>query len=151
MLDKVRHWINNRFDDDTVSGNAEARVRQAVCALLLEIAHSDDRFTTKERERIVELLTSHYGISKEDAADLIAASRKALKESTDLWQFAQLINEQCTIEEKNEIIEALWRVVYVDGKLDEHEDYLIHKLSTLLRLEHKQLIDAKLKVLAEMR
>ncbi len=49
--------------------------------------------------------------------------------------------------EKIEIIEILWRIVYVDGKMDEHEHYLMNKLSNLLRLSHNQLIEAKLKVL----
>jgi uncharacterized tellurite resistance protein B-like protein len=38
-------------------------------------------------------------------------------------------------------------LVYTDDKLDEHEDYLIHKLAHLLRITHSQLIDAKLSVL----
>ena len=40
-----------------------------------------------------------------------------------------------------------WLACDADGKLDKHEDYLIHKLAGLLRLTHKQLIAAKLKVL----
>jgi len=40
----------------------------------------------------------------------------------------------------------VWKVIYADGKLDKHEDHLAHKLSSLLKLNHKQLIDAKLKV-----
>ena len=49
-------------------------------------------------------------------------------------------------EEKVEIIETLWRIVYVNGKMDEYEHYLMNKLKNLLRLTHGQLIDAKLKV-----
>ena len=45
-----------------------------------------------------------------------------------------------------EIIETLWRVVYVDGKMDKYEHYLMSKLQHLLRVSHNQLIDAKLKV-----
>ena len=78
---------------------------------------------------------------------LMASADKALEESVDLWQFAQLINENYTPEEKIAIIETLWRIVYVDGKMDDHEHYLMNKLSNLLRLSHDQLIDAKLKVL----
>ena len=48
-------------------------------------------------------------------------------------------------EGKLRIIEMFWKVAYADGRLDSHEDYLIHKLGKLLRLSHKQLIDAKLK------
>jgi uncharacterized tellurite resistance protein B-like protein len=41
----------------------------------------------------------------------------------------------------------LWRIVYVDGKMDQYEHYLMNKLEKLLRLSHNQLIDAKLKVI----
>ena len=67
--------------------------------------------------------------------------------SLDLWQFAKLINENYTNEEKIAIIETLWRIVFVDGKMDQYEHYLMNKLKNLLRLSHQQLIDAKLKVL----
>ena len=45
-----------------------------------------------------------------------------------------------------EIIETLWRIVYVDGKMDQYEHYLMNKLKNLLRVSHNQLIDMKLKV-----
>ena len=48
---------------------------------------------------------------------------------------------------KEKLIERLWQIVYVDGKMDKYEHYLMNKLSKLLGLSHKQLIDAKLKVL----
>jgi uncharacterized tellurite resistance protein B-like protein len=70
-----------------------------------------------------------------------------LEESADLWQFARLINANYTNTEKIEIIETLWRIVYVDGKMDQYEHYLMNKLKNLLRLSHEQLIEAKLKVL----
>ena len=41
----------------------------------------------------------------------------------------------------------VWEIIYTDGILDKHEDYLVHKLANLLRLSHEQLIEAKLKVL----
>ena len=65
----------------------------------------------------------------------------------DLWQFARLINENYSPDEKIEIIEILWRMVFVDGKMDRYEHYLMNKLKNLLRLSHDQLIAAKLKVL----
>ena len=78
---------------------------------------------------------------------MIDEADRELKESVDLWQFARVINENYTPDEKEALIERLWQIVYVDGKMDQHEHYLINKMSNLLRLSHKQLIDAKLKVL----
>jgi uncharacterized tellurite resistance protein B-like protein len=41
----------------------------------------------------------------------------------------------------------VWRVIYADGKLDKHEDYLVKKIAHLLNLRHREMIDAKLRVL----
>ena len=122
-------------------------VRLATCALLLEMANIDGKFSEIEKERIVELLRNNYQLSAEHAAALMQAAEDELEKSIDLWQFAKLINENYSTEEKIKVIETVWQVVYTDGILDKHEDYLVHKLANLLRLSHKQLIDAKLKVL----
>ena len=97
-------------------------------------------------ETLLSILKEKYGLSKEYADALIVKAEKELEESVDLWQFARLINENYSNEEKIEIIETLWRIVYVDGKMNKHEHYLMNKLKNLLRLSHGQLIDAKLKV-----
>jgi uncharacterized tellurite resistance protein B-like protein len=69
----------------------------------------------------------------------------------DLWEFTDLINENYSREERKEILEAAWRVIYADDKLDMYEDHFIHKLAKLLRFEHRDLIAAKLKVKEERR
>ena len=78
---------------------------------------------------------------------MIESSESELEKSIDLWKFTNLINQNYTLEEKLKVIETVWEVAYSDGELEKHEDYLVHKVATLLRLSHKQLIDAKLKVL----
>ena len=119
----------------------------AVCALFLEMGRIDETFTKAEMTQVLSLLTKKYGLSREHADALIKEADRELEESVDLWQFARVINEQYSVAEKEKLIERLWQIVYVDGKMDQHEHYLMNKLSNLLRLSHKQLIDAKLKVL----
>jgi uncharacterized tellurite resistance protein B-like protein len=97
-------------------------------------------------EKIISILKEKYGLSQEYADALIAEAEKELEKSVDLWQFARLINENYTHLEKIKIIETLWDIVYVDGKMDQYEHYLMNKLKNLLRLSHNQLIAAKLKV-----
>jgi uncharacterized tellurite resistance protein B-like protein len=129
--------------------NTEHDIRVATCALFVEIARIDEKFTKAEMNRIVSILKERYGLSPEHADALIAESERELERSVDLWQFARLINENYSNEEKINIIETLWRIVYVDGKMDQYEHYLMNKLQNLLRLSHDQLIGAKLKVLHE--
>jgi uncharacterized tellurite resistance protein B-like protein len=119
----------------------------AVCALFVEMARLDETFTPAEMETILSILKEKYGLSQEHAQVLVAEAERELQQSIDLWQFSNLINENYSNEEKIEIIEILWRIVYIDGKMDRYEHYLMKKLKNLLRLSQKQLIDAKLKVL----
>ena len=118
----------------------------ATCALLLEMANIDGEFSVSERDGIIRILREDYRLSDEHATALIEAADEELKKSIDLWQFAKLINQNYSTDEKLQIIETIWKIVYADGRLDKHEDYLVHKLANLLRLTHEQLIDAKLRV-----
>lgn len=148
MIDLVRKFFGKGGHTKTQNAKIGPHdLRVAACALFLEMAAIDGEFSEEERERIVSVLTSDYGLSSEYAAALLESSERELKGSIDLWQFTSLINQNYSLDEKLQIIELLWKVVYADGCLDKHEDYLVHKLANLLRLSHQQLIDAKMKVL----
>jgi uncharacterized tellurite resistance protein B-like protein len=122
-------------------------IRIATCALFLEMAKIDGEFTETEREKILRALKREHDLSGDAADDLLQAAEHELKHRVDLWQFTRLINENYSHEEKLRIVEMLWKIVYTDGRLDKHEDYLVHKLSNLLNLSHKELIDSKLEIL----
>lgn len=149
MLDSLKKRF---FGEEKGSGAAAEPVhdvRVAACALLLEMANVDDEFDEKEKNDIVSILENEFGLKDDDAAQIIEAAQKELDKSLDIWQFTNLVNKNYSKEEKLNVIELVWRVVYSDGILDKHEDYLVHKLAKLLRLQHKDLIDAKLKVLGK--
>lgn len=153
MLHIVKRFFsateNDALDTRTSTGGHDARV--AVCALFVEMAQIDETFTEEELQAIVAILTQRYGMSAADAQELMDAAKKELADSIDYWQFARLINRHYSTPEKIEVIEMLWEIVFVDGKMDHYENYLMHKLGELLRLSHKQLMDAKLKVMGQNR
>ncbi|MFQ5651346.1 MAG: TerB family tellurite resistance protein [bacterium] len=124
-------------------------IRVATCALMLEMANIDGEFNDQERQQLFAILKKEYGLGKEVAEQIEEAARAELKDSIDLWRFTNLINENYSEEEKLKVIEMVWRIVYADGKLDMHEDYLVHKLATLLKIEHRHLVAAKLEVLKQ--
>ena len=153
MLDSLKRFFSPAAPGvPAASGpDPEHDVRIATCALFLEMARIDGEFTQEEMETVLSIMKEKYGLSSEHADALVADADKELEDSVDLWQFARLINENYSIDEKMEIIETLWQMVYVDGKMDEYEHYLMSKLKNLLRLSHDQVIGAKKKVLKSSR
>ena len=149
MLDVLKRLFS-KVPEGTIQEaqrKTEYDVRVAVCALLVEMARQDETFSPQEMETIISILQEKYDLDPEHAEALMAEAQRELDDSVDLWQFSYLINENYSEEEKLEIIETLWRIVFIDGKMDRYEHYLMKKLKNLLRLSDNQLIDAKLKVL----
>ena len=147
MIDSIKNFFSEKIEtsDDKSQESSERSVSIATCALLLEMAHADSEFSNEEKNSIIHILQSTYAITEDDAKELIRLSEMERQESTDLWQFTNLINHNYSREEKIKVAETLWNIVYTDGKVDQHEEYLMRKLTYLLDLDHQDMIEAKFK------
>ena len=149
MLSKIKDFfqeniaIKEKVADDKESNN---KVAIATCALLLEMAHTDEEFNEIEEAEIKKIMQSEFNLSEDKVDEIIKLSDAERIESLDLWQFTNLINENFSKEEKIRVVEYIWQVIYADEKVDQYEEYLIRKLSYLLNVDHKDMIDAKLRV-----
>lgn len=148
MLSRILGLLQGENESGT--GNRFEKVQIATCALLLEVAHSDGDYNPLEAKVVHELLEKKFNLSPAAIAELIDHAHDHRAETHDLFQFAREINAHFTNEEKLNIMEGIWRIIYADGTLDKFEDALARQLATLLRLEHKAVIDRKVKVIDEM-
>lgn len=124
---------------------AAANLPLSISVLLVEMAAIDDDFDEDERRHIIETLRVRFDLSTTDARELLEMAEEARDESSDIWKFTNIVNEQFSRAEKVALIEEIWRVVFVDGHLDGHEDNLAHKMGRLLNLSHPEIIEAKLR------
>ena len=150
MLNILKSLLGNKVEDNSTAPPATPvvdRVAVATAVISLEMAHADNEFSKEEQEHIPALLQKMFDLSEEESADIITSAEEEIKNSLDLWKFTNIINRNFDRPQKKEIIRAVWQLVYADGTLDKHEDYLMHKLSKLLNMTHRDLIEAKLKVL----
>jgi uncharacterized tellurite resistance protein B-like protein len=128
----------------------EDRIAVATCAVLLEMAHSDGEFQDMEALVVEDLLAKKFDMPRSARKELIEYAGEKRGASIDLYQFTRKINLNFTEEEKMQVVRTLWRIVYADGVFDKYEDYLMRKLVKLLGLSHRQMIEAKVKVLDEV-
>ncbi|MGE0336153.1 MAG: TerB family tellurite resistance protein [Gammaproteobacteria bacterium] len=118
-------------------------------ALLLEIARADHNSTSDERKAIARAATQVFGVEGATADALIAEAEIAVDEAVSLFDFTRLLNDRLDRTMKLRLLEHLWRVAYVDGHLDHFEEYFLRKICDLLHLSHRDLIRAKLAVVAD--
>lgn len=142
MIEKIRKFLGDSGESQH-EGRQNHDVRIAVCALLLEMANIDGEFSDSERDAILRTLKEEYELDDGMAQEIMEAAAGELSESLDLWTFTNLINQNFSEDEKIKVVEMLWKVLYADGILDKHEDYLVRKLNRLLRLNLRKLVQAK--------
>lgn len=146
MFKLIEKAIGNRLDKAPMTSHDRAeRTRIAASVILLEAVYADNDCTESEIAHAVETLKAQFGISQQCAEELLELGRRERSQALDLWQFTNQINGQFSKEDKISIMEAVWRIIHADGKLEKHEDHFAHKLAMLLRLTPSELIDAKLK------
>ncbi len=147
MFNLINKVLGVKNKAETVQSNTdkEFKIKIAACVVLVEVAESDSECTKDEIDHVLETMKSIFNLSREHAEEMIELAREARNKSVDLWQFTNQINQSFTHSEKIKLLEAVWQVIYADGRIDKYEDYFVHKLVSLLGLKHRELIDAKIK------
>ncbi|GMR05290.1 MAG: hypothetical protein BMS9Abin24_090 [Thermodesulfobacteriota bacterium] len=121
----------------------EEALRLATAALLIEVTKADATVKKEEREMVAAAVQKTFGISDKETSELIAMAKQEVKESHSFYQFTGLINKGFSYDEKKNVVELLWRVVFADAEMEMHEEHLVRRLSGLLHVEHKDFIKAK--------
>jgi len=148
MIESIKHFfMANMAEPDTDGDEAlPADLRLAACALLLELAYADDEFTVAEREHLEGAVRRQFGLDEEQAMELLELAEKQRTDAVDLWTFTNLVAEHYSLGQKMVLAEAMWGLVFSDGELASREDYLMRKISGLLRLEPGYLAEARKRV-----
>jgi uncharacterized tellurite resistance protein B-like protein len=148
MLEAIRDFVSRRIHTpvEAESGRPDrplSSVHLAACALLLELAHADDEFSPAERAHIGAVLQRHFGLEDATARELIELAEVQRRQSSDYYQFTRLIVDRYDLGQRMVLAEIMWGVILADGKITEHESYLVRKLGNLLDLSPAYLSQAK--------
>lgn len=131
--------------------NHNKKLQIATAALFVEMAKADGNFSSEERDRVIKILENTFSLDEDCVNELIELSEKKLEKSISIYEFTSIINDNFNRDEKNELFENLWKIIYVDEKLDKYEDRLVKVIGGMLNVDHKDIINAKLLVKEQLK
>jgi len=123
----------------------------ALGVLLWVVAEADETFLPEEKEKVKEVLQLYGKISEEDMPIVLRAVEEAAISRIDLYAFTSEVGENLSFTVKVGIIENLFRVACSDGEVANAEHEAIRKIAGLFQIDHKDFINAKLKIKKEFR
>jgi uncharacterized tellurite resistance protein B-like protein len=151
MIDRIKTLLlgsDHKEMARTLGGETERRT--AVAALLVETALMDDCFDADERAKIAELLEARFGLSGAETENLMETAGQRVADSSQLFGFTRVVNEGFAQEERVELMEMLWQVVYADGRLDDYEANLMRRISGLIHVSDRDSGMARKRALARL-
>ena len=120
-------------------------MRLAACALLVELAKVDGEFSVLERQRILEILQRHFGLTADGAEELVVAAVRESRKLVEDFTFTRQVLRDYDLGQRMLLAKLMWQVVLTDGSIDSNESYLMRKIANLLQLDPAFLSEARRK------
>jgi uncharacterized tellurite resistance protein B-like protein len=147
MLSKLETFINKHLKEPAINNDStEEQIMISTAVLFLEMAYADFDISSEEETHMIEILHELFNLDSDEIDELINTAKESRSDRPDIWMFTDLLKTHFNREQKIRILENLWRLIFADGRIDRYEDALIRKITTLLGLEHGDMIQTKLKV-----
>ena len=123
--------------------NSEHDIRLAAVALLVEVAKADHHLSEVEENKLLHIVKSLYDLNETEQSALIATAKNKSSESTSLYEYTSVINENFSENEKFQLITQMWKMAFSDNQIDSYEEHLIRRVADLIYLPHVKFIEAK--------
>ena len=115
-----------------------------VCALLIHAAKIDENYTDKEEE-IIKKTLNELGIENENISKTVEEAKIIEESSNQILDFTREV-KNLPEQDKINIVEALWSIIYSNKDADIYETNLMRRLAGLLYIDNKTMGDIKEKV-----
>ena len=144
MLKAISDFFERNLATSDKATGGRHTLELATATLLAEVMRLEG-VEPDERKAVLEGVRARFGLAPADAEELVRLAEAESREATDYYQFTSLIRERYSQEDRQAIVELMWRVAYADAALSAHEMHVIRKISDLLYVPHSAYIAAKMR------
>jgi uncharacterized tellurite resistance protein B-like protein len=149
MLTDLRHFFAELTGGTKPQHSfAENDYRRAAAALLVHVATLDGDLTEVKRRKLHAILGAQFALDAAATDALIAEAAADDREAVDFYHFTSLIMRTLDAAGRLRIVEMLWEMVYVDGKVSEFEANVMWRVADLLGISARDRIALRERVAA---
>lgn len=149
MWTKVKNFLFVAYGEVKEDKHSLDELHIAAAALLVEAALLDGDFDESERSMIVCDCQKYFDLDADTANSLLDEAISMQKDAVDIHSFISKFAPNFDYEERLQLLEMLWAVVYADGVLHDYEANLMRRVCGLLGVKDKDSGDVRKKVLSK--
>ena len=151
---KIYFNISRRLELDNAEidlPDRELRKLSLAGGLMARVAYVDREIREGEFESMVSAIQTHWKLSDIESALVAEVAVNEIGKDMDYYRLSRGFFESTTERERVHFVDVLFAVADGDGFISNAEIEEIRTIATVLKLTHKQFINAKLKVPRERR
>jgi uncharacterized tellurite resistance protein B-like protein len=154
VKNKVYYGVSRRLElEDTGIDISEKELRRLSRAggLMARVSYVDHEVQESEFDSMVSAIKGNWELSEVEAALVAETAVSTITRGLDYYRLSRRFFESTTEDERLHFMDALFAVADADGRVSYEEIEEIRTIATVLKMTHKQFIDAKLKIPRERR
>lgn len=144
----LANWLKQVFaNTGTTQNNGNAAL--AAIGLVVEVIQADQRCGDEELNQLRRIAIEEFAVDAGQVDILIANALDDHYNRVSVQPLTRLVNETFSVEQKADLMKAMWIIAYADGNLEKYEEGTIRKIADLLYIPHSVFIKMKLLVAEE--
>jgi uncharacterized tellurite resistance protein B-like protein len=147
VFDQIRGWLGRLSrageEPDSYAGSDP---RLSVAAILVHIVAVDGVVTENEKRRLRDCLKNHYGLSQAETEALVEEATERDDDAVDLYSFTSVIKREHDEDERRDIVELMWEMVFADGEVNEFEDNVVWRVAELIGVSTRDRMTIRKKI-----
>ncbi len=154
VKNKVYYSVSRRLElEETEIDLSEKELRRLSLAggLMARVAYVDHEVQEGEFDTMVSAIKGNWELSDIEAAMVAESAVSAITKGLDYYRLSRRFFESTNEDERLHFMDALFAVADGDSGVSYEEIEEIRTIATVLKMTHKQFIDAKLKIPRERR
>ncbi len=154
VKNKVFYNISRRLElEEAAIDIPERELRRLSLAggLMARVAYVDHEVQEDEFDSMVSAIQNNWELGDVEAALVAESAVSTITKGLDYYRLSRRFFESTTEDERVHFMDALFAVADADGRVSYEEIEEIRTIATVLKLTHKQFINAKLKIPRERR
>jgi uncharacterized tellurite resistance protein B-like protein len=148
-LGSFKTFIGNSREHFVARNQMETKTRLATAALLVRVATIDSDMSEGRAKELHRILRSRFRLDDSSASQLIEDAYAAERSAIDLYQFTRVLNEALDGKSRHQVVQMMWEIAYVEGRLNGFAANVIWRTADLLGVSSWQRVEIRQQIAAE--
>ena len=147
LIREIHEFLDRRWprSEDGAPAITSRRLQLASAVLMVSVVRADLESRQDEHRAIEGAVGRALDLHEEAAAVVVRVAEEALELGVSFGELLQQLARECSLEQKRQLVESLWRIAFADAELATHEEYLVRKIAGRLGLSTADLVETKIR------